>query len=338
MIDFAFATLDVAAHAREARVSCHCTGALRADRPDCIPVTSFALASSLWARLTPLSSSPFPEHGWGAKLAELGWQHFTGELRVQVESSWYWISLANGAVMNAASPAPQDTATRIATSMHVITDKQAHKVALAAAADLRRDELELIATIAKMSDLDRDTFEAEVIVRRAARTFAIATGKLTTATVTTLPKTRFAIPVQAVIFVGARLHMAADALARDLRELGTFFKLAPDADVSGYSFTDAEQAVIESLRDGATIDELGAKHAAVERRTLEALAYALACTSAAVATTPRIYPRAGTLGGGTRRSSPMPVAVPKEPTPDEMRAARRLATAPLVVPKNKDED
>ena len=283
------------------------------------------------------------ELAWGSKLAELAPQRFSGELRVQADSQWYWISFADGSVVNAASPAPGDTAARIAVSMHVITASQAHEVALRASADRRRDELDLIANISQMSDLDRDTFEADVIVRRAARTFALTTGKLTVSTLATLKPTRYAIPIQAVIFVGARMHMAEDKLARELREMGTFFKLVPDTDTSAYSFTDAEHAVVNSLREGASIDELEAKHRDVESRTLQAIAYSLVCTSAAVATTPRATPRKTNspfVYDARSRTGPVPVVkVPREPSPDEMRAARRLATAPIVaVPEPKDDD
>jgi len=48
---------------------------------------------------------------WGSKLAELGPQRFTGELRIQSDNAWYWIAMSNGKVVNAISPAPGDAAT-----------------------------------------------------------------------------------------------------------------------------------------------------------------------------------------------------------------------------------
>jgi curved DNA-binding protein CbpA len=253
---------------------------------------------------------------WGRTFATLGLRGLTGQLSVLADGKRFAVGFDRGAVVAAASPLASDAAARVALTIHLVSSSQVADIARRQAAAPRRDEIELIAERARLGREHALRLRRRVIAQRAARTFSISQGEFVVTDQVELDVLAGCeLDVRAVVYMGARANLSESRLALDLDQLGAWFQLRAEADddLPQFGFGDAEQPVIERLRDGGTLAEIEEFAGSfVDSRTVRAVVYALAaCNACAVEPAP----------GQPRHKSP------SRPTPSGMAAARPIEAA-----------
>ena len=222
---------------------------------------------------------------WGLTLGALIAERATGELVVIAEGKRYAIAFHDGAIVWALSPGAADSVGRIALTSHLVSSTQVAEIMRRIAAQPERDEIEVIAEVARLSAAKAETLRRRVLTQRAARTFAIEHGTFAfddKIPIHLLPTAGSSIDARTAIYLGARMHLAEPRLANELRLLGTRFALRLDAmdELPRFGFTDAERPILEALRSGTSVAELEAKHRELDPRVIAAVVYTLACCGA----------------------------------------------------------
>ncbi len=231
---------------------------------------------------------PVEARPWGAVLAELALSRGSAQVTVRAETgAVHAIAFARGAIVGATSPVAADTAARVAVTSRIATRAQVE-----AFAKSRRgtgDDLDALIAALRLGGVLAQELRQRVLLQRAARTFAIERGEYVIEQRISIPvMTGADVDVRAVVYHGARMLLHGDRLARELRELGSRFVLtATTPEVARYGFGDDERAVLELLREGASIAELEARRRDLDPRMVQAVVYALAtCKAMAPAKAP----------------------------------------------------
>lgn len=203
-------------------------------------------------------------------LAELGRTQFGGELSVQTAAGAYIVTLADGRVVNAATPTSADSFAAVAMAIGLLTAEQ---MAEATRMHLRtsRDEIGRLIDAAKLTAEQTARLRRETILRRAARILSVTRAEVRQSTTTTLTVTRHAVDVPAVVYYGARAHLSDEHLSAAVR--GGL--QVERADWAPYGFGPEERAIVADLQRGATWVQIEASHANMSQRALRAIAYAL---------------------------------------------------------------
>jgi len=233
--------------------------------------------------LPPVIRGSVTDRPWGATLARLMTARSTGELVVIADGKRYAIALNHGGVVGAYAPGAADSVGRIALTSHLVSSTQVAEITRRIAAQPERDEIEVIAETARLSQAQADALRRRVIGQRAARTFALEQGAFAfDDKVLTKDLRGGAIDTRSVIYLGARMHVSEPRLANELRGLGHRFVLLLDAldDLPRFGFNDAEKPVLEALRRGTTVAELELTHRELDPRMISACVYTLACCGA----------------------------------------------------------
>src|SRR5690606_22852320 len=186
------------------------------------------------------------------------------------------------------SPVVNDAAVRVALTGGLITSSQVGELTRRLAAAPDRDEVDVIAELCRLSPGHTQRLRRRLVGQRAARTFAIDHGEFVIEDATTVRVFEgSALDVRAVIFLGARTNLADDRLARELSQLGLWFKLKPEAvdDLPQYGFSDSEKPVLQHLVKGGHVAEIEAELPEVGARTVRAVTYSLASCGACQAST-----------------------------------------------------
>jgi hypothetical protein len=221
---------------------------------------------------------------WGRTFAALGLRGVTGQLSVLADGKRFVVGFDHGAVVAAASPLASDAAARVALTIHLVSSSQVAELTRRQAAAPYRDEIELIAELARLGPDHALRLRRRVIAQRAARTFSISQGDfVVTDRVELEVLAGCELDVRAVVYMGARSNLSEARLAIELDQLGAWFQLRPevDEDLPQFGFGDAGQPVIERLRDGGTLAEIEEFAASfVDGRTVRAVVYALASCNA----------------------------------------------------------
>jgi hypothetical protein len=225
---------------------------------------------------------------WGITLATLGTERRTGQLTLRDDGRELRIEFERGLVVGATSPLAVDSASRIALTMKLITPAQASEVKRRGKLARDRDELELIAEVAQLAGEVTARLGEEVVVRCAARTFAIDQGRYVLEVAAPPAVGRSGVDIRRVVYRGVRMNLSDERLAFDLRQLGTWFVLKPKTvdDLSGFGFTKIEAPILEALRGGTNLASLEARHREIDPRTAQAVIYALAACDAVVCSEP----------------------------------------------------
>src|SRR2546430_14925503 len=90
-------------------------------------------------------------------------------------------------------------------------------------------------------------------------------------------------PPRSTLFPYTTLFRSSEQrMTVELRQLGSRFTLVPEArdDLLRFGFGETERALLDTLRAGATLAELEAKHREIDPRALQAMVYALAACGA----------------------------------------------------------
>ena len=271
---------------------------------------------------------------WGTVLAELATERLTGELVVTAEGKPYVIGFSQGLVARATSPLVADSLVRVAVTGHFVSSTQVAEIVKRIAAAPKRDELEVLAEIARLPPAQTETLRTKANIQRAARTFAIEQGSYV---FDPGPVAGDLIDVRVVIYQGARLHLREARLSEDLRQLGSRFLLLNERDLARCEFTEAEQPILEALRHGTSVADLEATHRDLDPRMIAAVIYTLATTGACVpavkasrtTTTPPVIARTMTPPPVVARTMTPPPVVARTMTPPPV--ISRTGTLPPAV-------
>jgi hypothetical protein len=270
---------------------------------------------------------------WGRTFATVGLRGVTGQLTLVSDARRFLVAFEHGAVVAAVSPLASDAAVRVALTSHLVSSSQVPEIARRQAAAPERDEIDLIAELARLGPDHALRLRRRVIAQRAARTFSISHGEFIVAGHTELPiLPGCALDVRAVTYMGARTNLSEQRLSAELDQLGSWFQLKPalDEDLPQFGFTDLEQPVIERLRAGGTVAEIEEFATSfVDARTVRAVVYSLAAYHACEALPPR--PSAGAPAAARTNTQPLPRIAP--PTASEAsRAAGPTPGSPMRRP------
>jgi hypothetical protein len=227
---------------------------------------------------------------WGVTLGAIALRRHTGQLTIESDGKRYGIAFDDGAIVGASSPLAADTIARIALTNHFITSPQVADLTrrLAAASlgrDRDRDEVEVVSEAIRCSPEQALKLRHRLIAQRAARTFSIERGDF-------VLDDRIALPVfpgvavdhRHAIYLGVRTNLSEQRLIDDLRELGAFFVLKPEAidELPRFGFEPSAHPVIEALKVGTSLPELEASHRELDPRFAQAIIYALVSCAACV--------------------------------------------------------
>jgi DnaJ-domain-containing protein 1 len=231
-----------------------------------------------------LARGSVTDRPWGRTFATPFLRGLTAQLTVVSEGKRFAVAFDHGAVVAAASPLAADAAVRVALTGHLVSSTQVPEIARRQAASPSRDEISVIADLARLGPDHALRLRRRVIAQRAARTFSINHGEFVFTDRRELDVTAgCALDVRAVIYMGARANLSENRLSAELAQLGSWFRLPSgvDDDLPQYGFGELEWAVIERLRDGGTLEELEqVTESVVDARTVRAVVYSLAVCNA----------------------------------------------------------
>jgi Flp pilus assembly protein TadD len=294
--------------------------------------------------MAELARGSVGDRPWGRTLAALGLRAVSGQLTLLSEGKHFLVAFEHGAVVAAASPLASDAAVRVALTSHLVSSSQVPEISRRQAAAPERDEIDVIAELARLGPDHALRLRRRVIAQRAARTFSINHGEFLVTDDTELRVLRGCeLDIRAIIYMGARANLPEQRLASELDQLGGWFRLKPalDDDLPQFGFTDLEQPVVERLRDGGTLAELeDFATSFVDARTVRAVVYALAAYNACdVGPAPpgTQHRRADASSPGLAATQPMPritapgapLSVPRplaQPTPRTVTPGERPRT------------
>lgn len=252
---------------------------------------------------------------WAITLATFARRGTSGQITLAAnDGKRYSIALDRGMIVAARSPAIADTVARIALTTRAATSDQIQELTRRHQAQPHRDEIELLAEVARMSPANVARLRWDVTARRAARSFAADAGEYILEHKICLPVGACEVDVRAVVYQGLRLHANEDRLRRELRALGETFQLEADsgAELHRYGFGDDDWPLLAALRTSTTVPELEARVRDVDPRAMQAAVYALVvCGTARTVITGRTPtpPRPVESQGMTAsRATPIPFA------------------------------
>ena len=279
--------------------------------------------------MAELARGSVADRPWGRTFATLGLRALTGQLSLVADGKRFVVAFDQGAVVAAASPLTADAAVRVALTSHLVSSSQVPEIARRLASAPDRDEVDVIAELARLGPDHALRLRRRVIAQRAARTFAINQGEFVVPADTELAVLDGCeLDVRAVVYMGARANLSEQRLSDELELLGAWFRLKPglDDDLPQFGFTDLEQPVIERLRDGGTLAEIEAFATSfVDGRTVRAVIYALAACSACELEPAAGQPRARIPTPTSSRPGTSP---PGEPPRTMTQPLQRVASPP----------
>jgi hypothetical protein len=216
---------------------------------------------------------------WGVTLGGLARSGVTGQLVLTADDGKKFnIAFSGGLIVGATSPLAADSAARIALTTQLISSTQVQDIARKVAAFPDRDEVGVVAEIARLSAEQVERLRRRMILQRAARSFSVERGTYAMQDeVTISTSTASAVDAAAVIFLGATMNLTEIRLAADIRGMGGRFIMKADRleDLGRFGFTDTLRPVLEDLYAGTSLPELDAKFRDLEPRTMQAVIYAL---------------------------------------------------------------
>ncbi|CAN5784005.1 hypothetical protein BH11MYX3_BH11MYX3_27090 [soil metagenome] len=221
---------------------------------------------------------------WAATLAAIGIGGRSGQLTLRGGNKIYRIAFSHGIVVGAMSPIAADSVSRIALAHHMVSPAQVQAITKSIGR-AKADDVERFAEASGLAAAQVQLLKRRVLTQRTARTFDVDAGEYTVDDRISIPVlVGVAVDVRAAIYLGVRKYLAAERLGVDLRQLGAQFVLRPDAapELSRFDLGEAEQPVLDALRDGTSLPELEAVHRELDPRMMQAVLVALAACDAIV--------------------------------------------------------
>ncbi|MBA3463567.1 MAG: DnaJ domain-containing protein [Deltaproteobacteria bacterium] len=249
---------------------------------------------------------------WGQTLGALGLRQLTGQITLHAEDKDYAIAFDLGRVVGGWSPNAQDSAPRVALTNHLLVSSQVAAIARRITALPDRDEVDIVAEMARLSPAQVELLRSRLVAQRAARTFSVDAAEFIVDDEITIPIIPGpGIDIRSVVYLGARLNLAEQRLGGALRAFGAYFQLKPEAadTLDRYGFGDAERTVLVELTAGTSLHELEAAHRELDPRMVQAIVYALfSCGACEISDAPAM-PRAATVRKvQTGAAAPEPVS------------------------------
>lgn len=273
-----------------------------------------------------LARGRIADRPWAITLATYARRGASGQLTLISEQKRYSIAFEAGSIVAARSPMTADSVARVALTSRLVTPAIVHELQRQLAVTPNRDEVDVLAELARLSPTQVHRLRADSIVRRAARTFALEDGEYIFEDKSCMPARGCEVDIRAVVYHGIRMHVSDERLARELRMLGgARYVLEANAseEVHRFGFCDGEWPLLAALREGANMPELEARHREIDPRTMHAAIYALvACGTARVLATAR---------------APTPMALPRTKTNPEL-AAEAAERAERALKSERVED
>ncbi len=245
-----------------------------------------------------LAQGQVRDRPWGQTLGALGLRGLTGQVTLRAVDKDYAIAFDLGGVIGAWSPNAADSAPRVALTNHLLSSSQVSTIARRIAAQPDRDEVEIVAEMARLSADQIEMLRSKLVAQRAARTFSVDDGEFTVEDEITIPVIPGSgLDIRSVVYLGARMNLSEQRLAGALRPFGAYFRLRADAAaiLDRFGFTDAERTVLVELGPGTSLHELEAAHRDIDPRMVQAVVYALFACGACEASDAPAMPRAATV-------------------------------------------
>ena len=241
---------------------------------------------------------------WGVTVGAIALRRHTGQLTIESDGKRYAIVFQGGVIVAASSPVAADALPRIALTNHFITSTQIADITRRIAAAPDRDEVEVLADAIRCSPDQVGKLRHRLVAQRAARTFSLEHGEFLLEDRATLPVVAgVAIDHRHAIYLGVRTNLAEQRLIDDLRQLGSYFVLKPEAidELPRFGFEPSAHPVLEALKLGTGLPELEASHRELDPRSVQAIIYALVSCTACV-----IVPRTATQPSVSRTAAATP--------------------------------
>ena len=255
-----------------------------------------------------LARGTIEERPWALTLATYARRGASGQITLlDGEGKRYAIAFDRGLIVGARSPMTADGIARVALTNRLATSTHIAEVKRRLAERPDRDEVELLAAVARLAPAQVHLLRSEAMMRAAARTFAVEIGEYVFEDTSCLPAHGCDIDYRAVVYHGVRMHLSDERLAAELRQLGgARFVLESGDEIHRYGFCDGEWPILTALREGASLPELEAKYRDLDPRAMQAAIYSLVvCGSARVMVVTR---------------APTPIALPRTKTAPELAA------------------
>lgn len=222
---------------------------------------------------------------WGLTLGAIALRRHTGQLTIEADGKRYCIAFEDGAIIAATSPMAADAIARVALTNHFITSTQVPDITRRLAAAPDRDEIDILAENIPFSPEQVMRLRHRVVAQRAARTFSLERGDFLLEDRITLPVVPgVVVDHRHVIYLGVRTNVSEQRLIGDLRQLGSFFVLKPEAhdEIPRFGFDASAEPVLDALRVGTSLPELEASNRDIDPRSAQAIIYALVSCTACV--------------------------------------------------------
>ena len=280
---------------------------------------------------------------WGMTLGAIASRRHTGQLTLDSDGKRYCIAFSDGAIVAASSPLAADAIARIALTNHFITSTQVPEITRRLALSPERDEVDVLADAIRCSADQVVKLRRRLVAQRAARTFSLEHGDFVLDDRISLPVfADVAIDHRHAIYLGVRTNVSEQRLIDDLRQLGAFFVLKPEAvdELPRFGFEPGANPVLEALKLGTSLPELEAAHRELDPRFAQAIIYALvSCTACVISprtmTAPPSVARAATPSP-RERATPRTTTGSSKPGPSVARTATppradgRTTTSPFA--------
>ncbi|HSD87889.1 MAG TPA: DnaJ domain-containing protein [Kofleriaceae bacterium] len=242
-----------------------------------------------------LARGSISDRPWGMTLGALGLRGLSGQLTVTAgDGKAYRIAFSEGIVVGAESPLASDAAVRLALTSNLITSSQVGDITRRMAAAPERDEVDLLAELARLQPDQGIRLRRRLVAQRAARTFSVEQGSFVVEDAIMMSLVPGGeLDIRTVVFLGAKANLSEDRLSTELDQLGTWFQLKPEAhdDIPQFGFSQQDRAVLPMLVEGAYVHEMISAHPDLGDHGVRAIVYSLAsCGGCEIGAAPRRPP------------------------------------------------
>lgn len=274
-----------------------------------------------------LARGSVTDRPWGLTFGALGVRGLTGELAVVADGKTYRVAFNQGIIFGATSPLASDAAVRIALTSNLITSTQVADITRRMAAAPDRDEVDILAELARLGPDQAARLRRRLVANRAARAFSLDRGDFSVEdafTIGYLPGNE--LDVRSVAYLGAKNNFNEDRMAAELGALGGWFQLKQEAveDLPQFGFTEIEKPILQSLLQGADLADMEQAHQSLGARTVRAVTYALVSCAAC-----EIRPATRGARPASAAQRPPGQAAPASRPPGQPAPAARPQTAPV---------
>src|SRR5438105_14371180 len=126
--------------------------------------------------MTELARGSVGDRPWGLTFAALGLRGLSGQLTLTTEGKRYCVAFSRGAIVGASSPLASDAAIRVALTANLVSSSQVNDLTRRIAASRGRDDVEVIAEVARLAPDLTQRLRRRLVAQSAARTFSLEQG------------------------------------------------------------------------------------------------------------------------------------------------------------------